>query len=164
MPLKKGHSAEVVSANVKKMLGEGYPKKQAIAIALSSKRKYSKMAHGGMALDYDDEANSAFDEEADRSIIEENELAKDPANLIGPEAHDMSFKLAKALQQAEEKAEGYADGGTVMQKGEDDTPKPHDEMKTEEAMPKKEMAVVHMGLTDAQKEAILNKKTKRKFK
>lgn len=34
MPLKKGSSNETVSENIKKLIAEGYPKEQAIAIAL----------------------------------------------------------------------------------------------------------------------------------
>lgn len=39
MPLKKGKSAKVVSGNIRELKRHGYPQKQAIAIALSQKRK-----------------------------------------------------------------------------------------------------------------------------
>jgi hypothetical protein len=39
MPLKKGTSAKVVSQNIREMRHAGHPQKQAIAAALSQKRK-----------------------------------------------------------------------------------------------------------------------------
>ena len=42
MPLKKGKSKKVVSENIKTEMSAGRPQKQAVAIALSEKRKAEK--------------------------------------------------------------------------------------------------------------------------
>jgi uncharacterized protein YoaH (UPF0181 family) len=39
MPLKKGSGDKTVSANIKKLMAEGYPQRQAIAIAMSQAGK-----------------------------------------------------------------------------------------------------------------------------
>jgi len=42
MPLKKGKSDKVVSSNIKKLMDEGYPQKQSVAIALTEAGKSRK--------------------------------------------------------------------------------------------------------------------------
>jgi hypothetical protein len=39
MPLKSGSSKKVISDNIKKLIDEGYPQKQAVAISISNSKK-----------------------------------------------------------------------------------------------------------------------------
>ena len=42
MPLKKGSSDKVVSSNIKKLMDEGYPQAQSVAISLEKAGKSKK--------------------------------------------------------------------------------------------------------------------------
>tara|TARA_R100001369_G_scaffold37034_1_gene62434 strand:+ start:53 stop:199 length:147 start_codon:yes stop_codon:yes gene_type:complete len=46
MPLTKGKTKKAVSSNVKKLKGEGFPQKQAVAIALNTAGKGRRKKRG----------------------------------------------------------------------------------------------------------------------
>lgn len=49
MPLKKGSSKEVISYNIKELIESGYPRKQAVAIAMDKAGKSKKKGLLGRA-------------------------------------------------------------------------------------------------------------------
>lgn len=181
MPLKKGHSPEIVSSNIKELISSGRKPKQAVAIALANKRKYQKMAEGGMArmdLDDDSDVDSDLDENAERSIDDIAQMGKFQENEVAsPMAQDREEALAKALwsKQEEDEPEGYAMGGLVEDELEDDESvgnMPSEDMSSsaeepmgdEPAKPEDKMRLPSgAGLTDEMKQAIMEKRKRRRF-
>jgi len=50
MPLKRGKSRKVIAENIKKLIQEGYPQKQAVAIAMRIAGKSRKIRQGSPRL------------------------------------------------------------------------------------------------------------------
>jgi len=123
MPLKKGHSKEVVSSNIKEMIKSGHPAKQAIAAALSNARKYKKMAEGGWA-EGEDESPDEIIEDSEHSVGHLAHMGQfHSSEISNPENQEVHKKLAKMLTEDSlmdkeehdiEHFENYAEGGEVV--------------------------------------------------
>ncbi len=79
MPLKEGHSKEVVSENVRELVKSGRKPKEAIAIALASARKSKKMYNGGEVTiqHVDDEKPQNIDKDETMKYIDYEEHPKE---------------------------------------------------------------------------------------
>jgi hypothetical protein len=158
MPLKKGHSQEVVGSNIKELVRSGRKQKQAVAIALANARKYKKMADGGY-VDMDDDADVDSDlaTGADRSMLELQDMgANHPDEIANPESHSHEQMLAEKLH---EESEGYAMGGLVEEadEGEEVGPEPTSEASAQHA-------VEHsVDLSSEAKKAIEERRKRRRF-
>ena len=126
MPMKPGHSRQVVSQNIKEMVASGHKPRQAIAAALANARKSKKMAEGGMVdSELQNDALGSVD-----SAHDEGE-AGEPINPDGSDQQGLSANvvdvqaLAKALQEADHKSNNNSNSfeaddsvaGSKMSKG-----------------------------------------------
>jgi uncharacterized protein YdaT len=104
MPMKTGTSEEVISDNISKMMEEGYPQKQAIAMALRSAGK-SDMTEG---TDHDDDGDIdsedwklARDAAIKKSMIEQDEdFGEDEEEEKDPEGQMAQGDLRSAARNA----------------------------------------------------------------
>ncbi len=148
MPLKMGHSPEVVSENIKELRKSGRPQKQAIAIALANKRKSEKMADGGIVEGHDI-ADDMDDEKY--STVGEEEAEMQPEGTI-PD-HEM---LAQALHKHEDY---LAHGGMVNEEAGESEPE-----QALEGPVENENNLGMMNLGEAARKALAEHKMKRKHK
>ena len=104
MPMKTGTSEEVISDNISKMMEEGYPQKQAIAMALRSAGK-SDITEG---TDHDDDGDIdsedwklARDAAIKKSMIEQDEdFGEDEEEEKDPEGQMSQGDLRSAARNA----------------------------------------------------------------
>lgn len=175
MPLKKGHSREVVSSNIKEMIAAGHDPKQAVAASLANARKYKKMADGGMVdFDNDDNERTNNAENAQRSLSEIQAQGRSlPQDVENPEMEAHDDKLAKALydKAEEEEMSAFSAGGLVEEHDTNVGNKPDMEIASVMAEPlsdepEKPAEMEHEmpgGLSEAAKQALMAKKRKRMF-
>lgn len=158
MPLKKGHSKEVLHENIQEMIRAGHPVKQAVAASYANQRKYKKMADGGMVED----DSHIEDETGDGHQEDVGELQHDTQSMDGDADYLM---LGNALGKIHED-HGYAHGGMVDEEDDDETV-----AEGGPATPMAEMPIttdntaeMSAGLSEEQKKALMMKKQKRVFR
>ena len=120
MPMKKGHSREVISSNIHEMVKAGHPVKQAIAAALSHARKHKMMFEGGMV---DDDMD--IDSDHERTAQELNIEGQD-GPIANPSEESMRQHLEKALHAESEatEAQHFSEGGLVESESDSGTEEP----------------------------------------
>lgn len=120
MPMINSHTDEAREKNIQEMIDAGHDPKQAVAAGYAHQEKMKKMASGGEVIDdFDDDASSDMDQEADRSLGELRDLgASHPETIQNPEQHELEMRLAKKLYDATEAQELYS-GGMVEEELED---------------------------------------------
>jgi hypothetical protein len=94
MALKQGISDETVHHNIKELLGAGHSKKHAVAMALSTKRKYQKMADGGY-VEGEEEVDSG--EDSIKSVHGDGHIPNGPGLVSDEETDGANQDLEKSI-------------------------------------------------------------------
>ena len=169
MPMKKGHSHEVISSNIHEMVKAGHPVKQAIAASLAHARK-SKMFEGGEVESGGHDLHDPFQPEQgnigggdDNSIHGQAVYTMEDANEgLSDETMDEDLMI-KGLQAAKMKA----NDNTVKYSAGDSSPTGQVKklgMLEEDSENKPSEALIKSGpVSENAMAAILAKKAKRRF-
>jgi hypothetical protein len=105
MPLKEGTSEEVISDNISKLMDEGTPQKQAIAMALRSAGKSKYDSGEGTDHDGDGDIDSedwmaARDKAIKKSMLEDEEYCEEETDHDDPEGQMAQGDLRSAARNA----------------------------------------------------------------